>query len=189
MSQIDNVDISQITDYLFISSEPQDKDVEAIIERNIRLVISMIGNHRPPTVFAQEPLRLLWLQTYDTILTPIPISKLLQGVQIALPVIQNGKGILCYCAQGRHRSVAMGASILVGMGYSAEEAMDYLRAQRKVAHPQAWHIRRRIEQFEELWQQQNEQPIQIHQSREVYSEFVTGVVSKVLWGLGLGRKR
>ncbi|MCP4361383.1 MAG: dual specificity protein phosphatase family protein, partial [Chloroflexi bacterium] len=143
------------------NSKPQDKDVEAIIERNIRLVISMIGNHRPPTVFAQEPLRLLWLQTYDTILTPIPISKLLQGVQKALPIIQNGKGILCYCAQGRHHSVAMGASILVSMGYSTEEAMDYLRAQRKVAHPQAWHIQRHIEQFEELWQPQNEQPIQV----------------------------
>lgn len=190
MPQKDIVDISQITNNLYISSEPRAKDVEAIIGRNIRLVISMIGNHRPPSIFAEPPLRLLWLKTYDTILTPIPINKLLQGVETALPVIQNGKGVLCYCAQGRHRSVAMGAAILIGTGYSAKEAMDHLRTQRQVSHPQAWHIRRRIERFEDQWWSQNDQLHQLHpQSREVYSEFVTNAVSRVLWGLGLGRQR
>ena len=144
----------------------------------------MRGEWQPPPIFAQQPLQLLWLQTYDTILTPIPLNKLLHGVQMALPVIQEGGGVLCYCAKGRHRSVAMGAAVLIGMGYSAGEAMNQLRQQRKVAHPQAPHIRRRIELFETLWQQQNEalQPVR-RRSHEVYSEFVTGALSKMLWGL------
>jgi protein tyrosine phosphatase (PTP) superfamily phosphohydrolase (DUF442 family) len=183
MSDKDSPDISQITDYLFISSQPQAKDVEAILSRNIRLVIAMRGDSRPPTVLAQDPLQLLWLHTYDTVLTPIPLKKLLHGVHTALPVIQKGGGILCYCAKGRHRSVAMGAAILISLGHSAGEAMNQIRQQRKVAHPQAPHIRRRIELFDEFWQQQNgaSRPRR-GRSHEIYSEFVTGGLSKMLWG-------
>lgn len=183
MTQKDSPDISKITDYLFISSQPQAKDVEAIISWNVRLIISMRGEWRPPAVLTQDSLQLLWLHTYDTLFTPIPLNKLLHGVQMALPVIQSGGGVLCYCAKGRHRSVAMGAAILIGMGCSAVEAMDRLRQQRQVAHPQAPHIRRRIELFEKVWQEQKEATHPVPRGyHEVYSEFVTKTVSKLLWG-------
>ena len=181
--------ISQITDWLYISSEARAVDTEAIIERDIGLVISMIGNHRPPQSFDQHPLQLLWLQTYDTFLTPIPMSYLILGVEKALPFIQSGKGVLCFCQQGRHRSVAMAASILIGMGYSAEEAMTTIRSKRKIARPQTWHIRKRIELFEKRWPQHNEQSLLHQDGRKTYSEFITDVVSKLVWRLGLGRNR
>jgi hypothetical protein len=99
-----SVEISEITDELFISSEPGTVHMEAILERNIGLIISMIGNHRPPQSFG----------------------------------------------------------------------------------PQTWHIRRRIERFEELWRQREEQSAP---PREAYSEFVTNAVSKMVWGLRFGRER
>jgi hypothetical protein len=180
-----SVEISEITDELFISSEPGTIHTEAILERNIGLIISMIGNHRPPESFGQPPLELLWLETFDTVFTPIPMRKLFLGVNKALPVIQDGKGVLCYCAQGRHRSVAMGACILIARGYSAVEAIARIRLQRRIARPQTWHIRRRIEHFEELWRQREEQPAPPH---EAYSEFVTNAVSGLVWRMGFGRE-
>lgn len=145
------MNISQITDYLYVGVRPTPQDVEALIDLNIRLMISMIGSDRPPEVFDRPPLRLLWLQTYDTFFTPIPVKKLMQGVQAAIPIIEAGGRVLVYCVRGRHRSVAMGAAILIARGYSAEDAMDLLRSRRPVADPRAWYIRRQIRKFEQAW--------------------------------------
>jgi protein-tyrosine phosphatase len=103
-------------------------------------------------------------------------------------MIEDGRAVLCYCAKGRHRSVAMAAAILIAQGCSAAEAMAQLRARRRVAHPQAWHIRRRIEQFERVWQQPVERRAHAcRQPEERYSEFATNSLSKLLWSLGLGQ--
>ncbi len=146
------MDISQITDYLYVGAQPSGQDAERLRALNVRLIISMAGNIRPPEALTQPPLSVLWLRTYDTIFTPIPIGKLMEGVQAALPVIQDGKGVLAHCREGRHRSVAMGAAILIAMGHSAEEAMQLLSVRRRKADPQAWHIRHQIKKFEKHWQ-------------------------------------
>jgi protein tyrosine/serine phosphatase len=117
------------------------------------------------------------------------MRKLFLGVEKALSVIQNGNGVLCYCAQGRHRSVAMGACILIARGYSAVEAMERLRLQRRIARPQTWHIRKRIELFDVLWREQKEQPNPNYPPREAYSDFVTDTVSGLVWRMGFGRER
>lgn len=146
------MDISQITNYLYVGAQPSAQDAEQLCALNVRLIISMAGTIRPPEALTQSPLSVLWLRTYDTIFTPIPIGKLMKGVQAALPVIQGGRSVLAHCREGRHRSVAMGAAILIAMGHSAEEAMQLLSARRKKADPQAWHIRRQIKKFEKHWQ-------------------------------------
>jgi protein tyrosine/serine phosphatase len=69
-----------------------------------------------------------------------------------LPVIENGESVLIYCHAGRHRSVAMGACILIAMGHTADEAMELVREGRAVADPHARHIERQIRKFEEEWQ-------------------------------------
>ena len=96
------MDISQITEYLYVGAQPRAEHAEELRARDVRLIISMIGTARPAAAFAEPPFRLLWLRTYDTFLTPIPISKLMEGVQAALPVIRSGGRVLTYCAQGRH---------------------------------------------------------------------------------------
>ncbi len=147
----ERMDISQITKYLFVGAHPEAADAPAIRELGIRLVISMVGFRRPPAVFSVPPLRLLWFQTFDTVVIPIPLKTLQCGVEAAIPVIQEGHAVLVFCMYGRHRSIAMAAAILIAMGYSADEAMRMLETGRTAADPRARHIRRQIERFEKRW--------------------------------------
>ncbi len=146
------MDISQITPHLYIGAQPEHDRAPDLCALNIGLVISMRGEARPHPAFGQPPLRSLWLRTYDTIFTPIPVRTLEAGVRAALPVIEQGQAVLVHCQFGRHRSVALAAAILIAQGYSAEAAMQLLREKRAAADPQAWHIRRVIRQFERHWQ-------------------------------------
>jgi len=45
-------------------------------------------------------------------------------VEAALPVIQDGYQVLLHCRAGVHRSVAMACCVLIGMGQTADEAMQ-----------------------------------------------------------------
>ena len=144
------MDISKITDQLYIAAHPKAEDVNAIRDRNVRLILNMIFI-RPADVYRNPPFRMLTLRTFDSIFLPIPIGKLVRGVKAALPVIEAGESILVYCRAGRHRSVAMAAAVLIGQGNSADEAMQLISLNRSKADPYAWHIQRRIRKFEEVW--------------------------------------
>jgi protein tyrosine phosphatase (PTP) superfamily phosphohydrolase (DUF442 family) len=148
------MDISQITDYLYIASLPKTEDAQAVRDRNVRLIINMIFI-RPPEVYTQPPFRMITLRSFDFVLLPIPIRKLEKGVEAALPVIQIGESVLIYCHAGRHRSVAMGCCILIAMGHSSDDAMQLVRERRGVADPHAWHIEKQIREFEEQWRREN----------------------------------
>jgi len=148
------MNISQITDYLYIGGQPKTADAAELEALGIRLIISMAGNRFPPKRLRQPPFQLLWLKTFDSFWTPIPIRKLFQGVRTALPVIERGERVLAHCSHGRHRGVAMGAAILIGMGHSAEEAMHLISTRRRIADPYTWYIKRRINKFERHWQAQ-----------------------------------
>ena len=145
------MDISQITDHLYIAAHPKAEAADALREMNVRLILNMIF-FRPAEVFKQPPFRMLTLRTFDSIFLPIPIRKLVRGVEAALPVIDNGESVLVYCREGRHRSVAMAAAVLIGQGKSADQAMQLISSKRAKADPYAWHIQRRIRKFEEIWQ-------------------------------------
>jgi len=145
-----SLNVSEITEYLYISAWPQGDHGEEIRALNVRLILSMHWM-RPAHTLGHPPVRLLWLPTFDTPLTPIPIAVLRRGVEAALPVIQEGWGVLVHCRYGVHRSVAMACSVLIGMGYTALEAMGLAKEKRAVADPYIWYIRRRIEKFERYW--------------------------------------
>ena len=148
------MDASQITDYLYISRRVYDRDVSSLQELDIRLVISMIVHLRPPKALRESSVDVLHFRTFDFPLLPIPVKTLTQGVEGALPVTQEGHKVLVYCQAGRHRSVAMAACILIGMGYPADEAMNLISEQRRVADPYAGHIQRQIRKFEKDWNHQ-----------------------------------
>jgi protein-tyrosine phosphatase len=99
------------------------------------------------------PFQMLHLRTFDSPLLPMPLSSLRRGVETALPEIQAGRSVLVYCKQGRHRSVAMVCCILIGQGYSADDAMQLVKEKRPAADPGARHIQRRIRKFERRWQE------------------------------------
>jgi len=148
------MDISKITDQLYIAAHPKAEDANAIRDMNVRLILNMIFI-RPADVYRNPPFRMLTLRTFDSIFLPIPIGKLVKGVKAALPVIERGESVLVYCRQGRHRSVAMAAAVLIGQGNSADEAMQLISSKRSKADPYAWHIQRRIRKFEEVWRRDN----------------------------------
>ncbi|MGC9333784.1 MAG: hypothetical protein ACP5JJ_06540 [Anaerolineae bacterium] len=152
------MNVSQITDYLYISTVLKDQDVEAVRELDVRLVIGMIAHIRPPRRLAELPVKVVWLRTFDFFLLPIPLRTLYRGVQAALPVIGDGDSVLVYCQAGRHRSVAMASAILIGMGDSADEAMTRIVEKHLVADPWAWHIQRQIRRFEKYWRRQHNSP-------------------------------
>jgi protein tyrosine phosphatase (PTP) superfamily phosphohydrolase (DUF442 family) len=144
------LDISKITEYLYIAALPRSQYAEDIRNKNIRLIINMI-HHPPARVYKEQPFRLLTLRTFDSFLFPIPVKKLIKGVVTALPVINNNQAVLIYCRGGRHRSVAMGSAVLIAMGFHAEDAIQLISSQREAADPYAAHIRNQIRKFENVW--------------------------------------
>lgn len=143
-------DISRITDFLYISAWPESQHVDEILSLNIRLILSMHWQ-RPASSLHQSPLELIWLPSFDTPLTPIPLSRLRRGVEASLPVIQAGKAVLSHCRYGVHRSVVMACCVLIGIGHSADEAMRLVSENREAADPYAGYVQWRIRKFEQYW--------------------------------------
>jgi hypothetical protein len=93
-------DISQINEYLFISAWPKGEHNDQIRALDIRLILSMHWQ-RPSQTLGHTPVRLLWLPTLDSPLTPLPLTVLKVA---ALPVIDEGWKVLALQIR-RHRSV------------------------------------------------------------------------------------
>ena len=72
-------------------------------------------------------------------------------------MIENKGKVLVFCMQGKRRSVAMAAAILISKGNTADEAIQLLISARKVADPRMWYIKRRIHAFERHWRGKNHQ--------------------------------
>ena len=145
------IDISKVTDYLYVGSRVGKEHVDELKVLNFSLIISMIGQVPPDEIYMVAPFKTLWIKTYDTFFTPISVRKLLVGVEAALPVIKNSGKVLIFCMQGKRRSVAMSAAILIGMGHTSEQAIDLLTSARKEADPRRWYIHRQIKAFEKIW--------------------------------------
>ena len=142
---------SEITENLWIGTTPGSGDYDLLRQQGVKLVINMRFGHGPSRDFGEPPLNNLWLRTFDSPIMPIPVRALMRGVQAALDVINDGGKVYTHCARGRHRSVAMGAAILIAQGLSPESAMSLIKKQRSVADPYIFYIRRRIALFARHW--------------------------------------
>ncbi len=142
--------VSQITDQLYLGPLPHERHVDEVRALGVDLVICMIMES-PAAGLNEPPVTVLKLGTIDFPGFPIPLSKLRQGVEAALPVLERGGKVLVYCRQGRHRSVVMTCSILIAQGMTADEAMDLVTSRRKVADPHLFYIEARIKAFERYW--------------------------------------
>ena len=146
------MDFSKITDDLFIGTTPLTEDYQRLRDLGVRLVINMRWEHRLHPDPHAQPLSLLWLRTIDSPLFPIPIRALQRGALAALETIRAGGKVYAHCAGGRHRGVAMGAAVLIAQGHSPREAMDLIKAKRRVADPDIFYIRWRILRFARQWE-------------------------------------
>ena len=146
------MDLSLITEDLIIGTTPALQDYPRLRDLGVRLVINMRFEHRTRPDLQRPPLNFLWLPTIDSPVLVIPIRFLMRGVQAALETIRSGGKVFVHCAGGRHRGVAMGASILIAQGYKPEAAMKLIKARRPFADPDIFYIRGRILRFARAWQ-------------------------------------
>ncbi|MBS1252909.1 MAG: hypothetical protein MAG451_01952 [Anaerolineales bacterium] len=146
------MDFSAITDSLYVGTAPHLEDYDTLRELGVTLVLNMRIRRWPYLGRYNPPIRSLWLPTFDFPLLPIPIKILRRGVIAALEVLGAGGKVYVHCTGGVHRSVAMGAAILIAQGYSVQEAAQLLKDRRPVADPDAWHIRRQIKRFAKSWE-------------------------------------
>ena len=145
------MNFSQITDDLFIGSMPDASGYETLHDLGVRLVLNMRFARRLPAGLPQPPIDVLWLRTFDSPFIPMPLDKIIQGVHAALETISKGGKIYSHCAVGRHRSVVMGAAILIAQGHSPKSAMDIIKEKRAVADPDVFYIKNRILAFSRRW--------------------------------------
>ncbi len=145
------MNFSQINDTLFVGTTPTSNDYGLLGSLGVRLVINMRVR---PNYRHQEDryaISYLWLPTFDNPILPIPMRKLIRGADAALAEIARGGKVYTYCARGRHRSIAMGAAILIAQGNSPESAIGLITERRPVADPNAFYIKRRIMMFAHQW--------------------------------------
>ena len=146
------MNFSRITDNLFIGDTPSLADYDQLRDLGVRLVINLRLEKRPVLDPHRLPLKFLWLPTVDNPLFLIPICFLMRGVRAALETLKTGGKVYVHCAKGRHRGVAMGASILIAQGYDPDQAMELIKTRRPIADPDIFHIRNRILRFARKYQ-------------------------------------
>jgi protein tyrosine phosphatase (PTP) superfamily phosphohydrolase (DUF442 family) len=145
------MDFSEISNDLLIGTTPSTADYDRLRGLGVRLVINMRFTRPPYRDPHPTPLDFLWLPSVDTMFFPIPVSTLTRGVRAALTTIVSGGRVYAHCAGGRHRSVAMGASILIAQGHEAEAAMQLIKSRRSFADPDIFYIRSQILKFAKAW--------------------------------------
>ena len=145
------MNLSQISDDLFIGNTPSLKDYDRLRHLGVRLIINMRFTSGPKPDPHHLPISLLWLRCIDSPFFPISIQKLMRGTQAALETIRDGGKVYAHCAYGRHRGVAMGACILIAQGYDTHAAMQLIAERRSVADPFAYYIQPRILMFANEW--------------------------------------
>jgi protein-tyrosine phosphatase len=150
--KIKPMDFSRITEELFIGSMPYPEDYGRLRDLGVRLVINMRFDRRPFEDLNMPPLDFLWLRTFDNPLLPIPLRALYRGAMAAIETIREGGKVYTHCQRGRHRGVAMGAAVLVALGYNPEAAMELIKLHRPIADPQVFYIRSRILRFARQFQ-------------------------------------
>ena len=148
------MNFSQITDDLFIGPMPTAVDYNHLYDLGVRLVLNMRFIAHLPQGVKEPPFDVLWLRTIDSPLFPMPIETLVRGVHAAQETISKGGKIYSHCAAGRHRSVAMGAAILIAQGHAPDVAMELIKAKRPFADPDIFYIKGRILAFAHHWKQE-----------------------------------
>jgi protein-tyrosine phosphatase len=145
------MNFSTITNDLFIGTTPSVVEYNQLRDLGVRLIINMRFRYGPEPDLHIPPIDLLWLRTIDSPFFPIPIDKLMRCVQTALNTIRDGGKVYSHCVRGAHRSVAMGAAILIAQGHDVDAAIQLIKFHRKTADPYVFYIRNRILRFANQW--------------------------------------
>ena len=100
----------------------------------------------------EEGLRALAVPIRDrsgTVVAALNVSA--HASRTSLEAMRREEKVYVHCAYGRHRSVALAASILIAQGQTPTAAMALIKQRRAVADPDAFYIRGRILSFAQHW--------------------------------------
>lgn len=153
-SNNDFAEISKITSNIFLSAHCDTKDIQALRDLDIKLIINTTVFQIPHKVLKSLDVKVVTTPYVDSPLFPIPIFLLNRGVEYALEYLNRNQNVLVYCKRGVHRSVAMVCCILIAQGYTSNEAFKIVKENRKIADPEVWYIKKRILKFENSWKDQ-----------------------------------
>lgn len=135
---------SQITESLIIGTTPRLSDYRQLEDEGVTLMINMRAERYSIPTKTRRAIETLWVPTLDHRRLPISPATIHEPAQRAVDEIEQGGTVYAYCRAGRHRSVLMGAAILIGLDYSVEESIDLIKSARPVADPDIPHIQNAI---------------------------------------------
>lgn len=141
---------SLIIPNLYLSSRPKNKeDIQEIENLGVSLVINMMfyGSYKKEKYGNYKYIN---YKTIDSLATPIPLKFLIEGSKEADIVLKNGGKVLVHCKYGVHRSVAMVVAILMYQGLSKNHATKLVKQKRKVADPDSYWIKYRLDQLQKV---------------------------------------
>ncbi len=145
------LDYSNITDQLLIGVTPRVKDYIVLKSLGIKLIINMRADRYAPARRDRKLIKTVWVPTFDSRLIPIRPDYLAPTVKLALDIISGGGKVYVYCRKGRHRSIVMGAAILIAQGFSVDETIKIIKNHRQNADPDKRHIKQAIIDFAKFW--------------------------------------
>lgn len=143
--------LSEIIDNLFVGKTPKESEYIVLAESGIFNLVNMRADYFWFKRSNRLGIKIHWVPTLDILFLPINANKLIEPAIIMSEQIKSGKKVLCFCRMGRHRSVAMAASIMIALGYSADDAMALIKQNRPISDPYARHIKKTIYSFESIW--------------------------------------
>lgn len=145
------LDYSNITDRLMIGVTPKNIDYLTLKSLGVKLIINMRAERYAPRFRNRKFIKTVWVPTFDSRLLPIRPNRLVATVKLASGIINNGGKVYVYCRRGRHRSVVMGAAILIAQKFTVQDSVKLIKNNRKIADPDKQHIKRAIVDFAKFW--------------------------------------
>lgn len=141
------LDMSQITDWLYVGRTPRYSDYPSLHDKGIDLVINMRIEWPLSLIRPHKLISTKWVPSMDAPIGFVGQKRLLATALQAQAVIRNGGKVYVFCRRGRHRSVAMASAILMLQGYKRDELVALFAKQRAVADLQVYQVRRALDRF------------------------------------------
>lgn len=148
-------DYSQITDGLIVGTTPRPSDYRQLEDEGVTLMINMRAERYAIPTKTRRSIETIWVPTLDHRLLPISPAAIHEPAQRAVAKIEQGGKVYAYCRAGRHRSVLMGAAILIGLDYGIEDSTSLIKGARPIADPDIPHIKNAIIDYANYLTQQD----------------------------------
>ncbi len=142
-----SLDMSRITDQLYVGRTPRRRDYQTLADVGITLLINMRAEWPSPIFVRQNIMQDIWVPCFDLPLGFVGQKRLLATALLAKQEIERGGKVYVFCHKGRHRSVAMASAVLLLQGYSLAKVQALFVKQRPVSDLKRYQVHRAVSRF------------------------------------------